>query len=199
MRPDVDSLDPDPYVQLAAWLADAEQAGQELANAFALATASGAGEPSVRMVLLRGLDGEGLRFFTNRDSLKGRDLAANPRAAAAFWWPRLDRQARVFGPVRQLDQSESTSYWLTRPRASRLSAWASAQGAPIASRDELESRVRDAGERFGEDVPLPAFWGGYLLQPRAFEFWVSRADRLHDRVEYLPAGAGGWQRRRLQP
>ena len=196
---DVDTLDPDPIAQLAAWLAEAERAELPLPNTFALATASDSGEPSVRMVLLRGLDVDGLRFHTNRSSRKGRDLAANPRAAATFWWPPLDRQVRVAGSVTTLPEVESVAYWRTRPRASQLSAWASRQGAEIGSRQELEMRVREIAERFGGEVPLPPFWGGYLLRPRTFEFWASRADRLHDRVEYLPDGGGGWRRRRLQP
>lgn len=198
MELDPASLDPDPFAQLAGWLAEAEAAALPLANAFALATASDEGEPSVRMVLLRGLADDGLRFYTNRTSRKGRDLAVNPRAAATFWWPALDRQVRAAGPVRPLDDAESTAYWQTRPPASRLSAWASEQGAEIDSRSSLEAKVSAMARRFGPDVPLPPFWGGYLLAPRVFEFWASRADRLHDRVEYL-SEAGGWRRRRLQP
>ena len=194
------SLDPDPIRQLAAWLAEADEAALPLPNAFSLATADADGAPSVRLLLLRGLDTDGLRFYTNTDSRKGRDLAANPRAAAAFWWPSLDRQVRVTGAVRPLGVVETTAYWQSRPRASQLSAWASDQGEEIASREELERRVEEVDRRFTDgDVPLPPFWGGYLLEPAVVEFWESRADRLHDRVEYRRSADGSWHRRRLQP
>ena len=192
-------LDPDPIAQLRRWLAEAA-VGHDLPETFALATASAKGEPSVRFVLLRGLDAEGLRFYTNRLSRKGRDLATNPLAAAAFWWPGLGRQARVSGTVRALSDEESTDYWLTRPRASRLAAWASEQGQPIDTRAGLEARVAEVDGRYSDvEPPLPPFWGGYLLRPEVVELWESRADRLHDRVEYVRAGATGWRRRRLQP
>jgi len=195
-----DALDPDPIRQLAAWLRDAEAAGVPLANAFALSTVSAGGEPSVRMLLARGIDVDGIRFYTNTESRKGRDLAANPRAAAAFWWPALDRQARVSGAVEQLSEAETLAYWRTRARGSRLSALVSAQGAPISSRTELVAAVEAAAVRFpGDDVPLPAHWRGYLLRPAMVEFWTSRADRLHDRIEYRRNAAGDWERQRLQP
>jgi len=194
------NLDSDPLLQFEAWLADAEGAGLPLATAIALATAGGDGEPSVRMVLLRGLDHDGLRFYTNRGSRKGRDLAANPYASAVFHWAPLSRQIRVAGPVRVMDDPESAAYWTTRPRASRLSAWASEQGMEIATRADLEARVAEMDERYpGEAIPLPPFWGGYRLVPEVYEFWEGRPDRLHDRVEYLSDGSGGWRRRRLQP
>ncbi|HEX7173062.1 MAG TPA: pyridoxamine 5'-phosphate oxidase [Candidatus Limnocylindria bacterium] len=192
-------LDPDPIVQLSRWVADAEAAGVSLPNAFALATADGEGVPSVRFVLMHGLDAEGLRYYTNRGSRKGRDVAANPWGAAAFWWPALDRQARAAGPVRQLPDDASLAYWSTRPRGSRLSAAASSQGQEIGSREELEVRVAELAARHPDEVPIPGMWGGYLLIPRTVEFWESREDRLHDRVEYRRGADGSWHRRRLQP
>jgi pyridoxamine 5'-phosphate oxidase len=192
-------LDPDPIRQLASWLADAEAADVALPNAFALATADGDGIPSVRFVLLHGLDPEGMRYYTNRGSRKGRDVAVNPWASAAFWWPALNRQARVSGIARQLPDDASHAYWATRPRGSQLSAAASQQGQEIGSREALEARVAELAAQYPGDVPLPPMWGGYLLSPRTVEFWESRQDRLHDRVEYRRGADGSWHRRRLQP
>jgi pyridoxamine 5'-phosphate oxidase len=198
---DPSTLDPDPIAQFGAWLAEAERAGIDLPNAFALATADGEGAPSVRMLLLRGFDAAGFRFYTNTQSRKGRDLAANPRGAAAFYWAPLGRQVRLAGVIRELNREEATAYWATRPPGSRLAAWASVQGEEVASREALEARVEALAERFVPDeAPLPPFWGGYELQPEVIEFWESRPDRLHDRVEYRRTPDGlGWERRRLQP
>lgn len=195
------TLDRDPIRQLGAWLADATDAGLTLPNAFALATADDDGMPSVRYVLLNGLDADGLRYFTHRGSRKGRDVAINPWAAAAFWWPSLDRQVRVSGSVRLLSDADALAYWRTRPRGSQLSATVSAQGQEIGSRDELEARVAELAARSpdAQELPLPPMWGGYLIVPRTVEFWESRPDRLHDRVEFRRGGDGSWHSRRLQP
>ena len=199
MALDPATLDRDPIAQLAAWLQEAEAAGVALPNAFALATADADGVPSVRFVLLNGLDADGLRFYTNRASRKGRELAVNPWASAAFWWPALDRQVRVSGPIRLLSEEESLAYWRTRPRGAQLSAMASAQSREIGSRQELEALVAQVDARHPVEVPLPPTWGGYLLLPRTVELWQSRADRLHDRIEYRRGGDGTWHPRRLQP
>ncbi len=193
------TLDPDPIRLLGTWLTDATQAGAVLPSAFALATADDDGMPSVRYVLLNGLDEDGLRYFTYRGSRKGRDVAINPWAAAAFWWPAMNRQARVSGSIRLLSEADSLAYWRTRPRGSQLSATISAQGQEIGSREELETRVAELAARSPEELPLPPMWGGYLIVPRIMEFWESRPDRLHDRVEYRRGGDGTWNRRRLQP
>ncbi len=199
MSIDPATLDPDPFRQFDTWLAEAQAAGLPGADAFALATTGSDGAPSVRMVLLRGRAPSGFHFYTNRASRKGRDLAADPRAAALFHWPALNRQLRFSGIVEPLGDEESTAYFGERPRGHRLSAWASDQGEPIDSRAALVAKVADAERRFaGEPIPLPPDWGGYVLKPDRFEFWVSRPDRLHDRVEYQRT-ADGWTRRRLQP
>lgn len=193
------TLDADPINQLRGWLTEAADAGVALPTAFALATADDEGMPSVRYVLLNGLDADGLRYFTYRGSRKGRDVAINPWAAAAFWWPALDRQVRVSGSIRLLSDADSLAYWRTRPRGSQLSASISTQGQEIASRAELEARVAALDAANPGELPLPPMWGGYLIVPRTFEFWTSRQDRLHDRVEYRRGGDETWSRRRLQP
>ncbi|MDQ2940578.1 MAG: pyridoxamine 5'-phosphate oxidase [Chloroflexota bacterium] len=193
------ALTSDPVRQFAAWLSEAEAVGVPLAGAFALATADPAGTPSVRMLLLRGFDVDGLRFFTNRASRKGRELAANPRAAAVFHWAPLDRQVRLAGTVTSLSDEESAAYWATRPRGSQLAAWASHQGTELDSTATLDARVAELASRYeGTDVPLPPFWGGYLLAPDIIEFWESRPDRLHHRVEFRRSGSR-WKAHLLQP
>jgi pyridoxamine 5'-phosphate oxidase len=197
---DPESLDPDPFRQFDAWLGEATAAGLPMPDAFALATADASGAPSVRMLLLRGHGPDGFCFYTNRASRKGRDLQVKPVAAAAFHWPALDRQVRLSGSVVAIGDDESAAYFSGRPRGSQLSAWASDQGVGIESRAAVEARVASVAARFGDSpVPLPPNWGGYRLIPDRFEFWLSREDRLHDRVEYLLAHGSGWTRRRLQP
>ena len=196
----VESLDTDPLEALAAWLAEARAAELFEPEAAALATSTPDGVPSVRVVLVRGLEERDVRFYTNHGSRKARELAANPRAALAFVWaPPLRRQARIEGTVVRLGDEESAAYFGTRTRESRLAAWASPQSEPITDRATLDARYDDAASRFaGKDVPLPPDWGGYRVVPEAIELWQNRPNRLHDRARYERAGAG-WTRTRLAP
>ncbi len=192
-------VDPDPIVQFRRWYAEAVGAAGGDADHLVVATASPDGLPSARVVLLRGFDERGLCFYTNYESRKGRELADNPRAALLLHWAALHRQVRATGVVGRLSPVESETYWRNRPRASQLSAWASRQSEPVASRAELEAEVERLAARFGEgDVPLPPFWGGYRVAPSEFEFWEHREDRLHDRLRYWKAD-GTWTLERLAP
>jgi pyridoxamine 5'-phosphate oxidase len=166
-----------------------------------VATSAADGTPSARVVLLRGVDESGLRFYSNYESRKGQELDANPRAAIVLHWGSQGRQVRAVGSVERLTPEESVGYWSNRPLASRLSAWASRQSEPVAGRDVLERTVEEVTTRFapdGDAVPLPPFWGGYLVRPDEVELWQHRDDRLHDRIAYQRA-ADGWTRMRLQP
>ena len=188
-----------PLPLLRRWLADAVRFGFVEPEAMTLATVDARGRPRARMVLLKRADESGLTFFTNRDSAKGRELAARPVAALALWWPELHRQLRIEGRVSPLNARESDAYFATRPRGAQLGAWASPQSRVLASRAALERRAAAACARFeGRAVPRPPHWGGYRLVPRAIEFWQGRADRLHDRLRYTRA-RGGWTRVRLAP
>jgi pyridoxamine 5'-phosphate oxidase len=170
-----------------------------LCDAMTLATADDAGRPDARMVLLKGHGAEGLRFYTNLESAKGRQLAARPAAAIVVYWRELDRQVRARGAVEALPDEAADEYFETRPRDSQLGAWASAQSAPIGSREELERRVAELGREFdGAEVPRPSRWGGFVLIPEAMEFWQGRTGRLHDRFRYVREG-DGWGVERLAP
>jgi len=165
-----------------------------------LATSTRAGEPSARMVLLRGVDERGFGFFTNYDSQKGRDLAQNPRAALVVYWPKLGRQVRVAGAVVKQSPEESTAYFHNRPLASQLSAWASPQSSVIPNRGVLEDAVAALAVKYeGSAVPLPPNWGGYRVRPQTIEFWVHRDNRLHDRIRYSRDAKRGWRIERLAP
>ena len=194
-----EDLDADPVVQLRRWLDEARAAGIELPEAMTLATATHDGAPSARMVLLKDVAADGLSFFTGYKSRKGAELAQNPRAALVLYWHPLGRQVRVEGTVTEEGDDASAAYYATRPRASRIGAWASHQSAPIASRAELEAEVAAVEQRFaGGDVPLPPHWGGYRVTPARYEFWTHHDDRLHDRVVFRREGAG-WVRELLSP
>jgi pyridoxamine 5'-phosphate oxidase len=192
-------LDDDPLRQFRGWFDEARAADIRFPETMTLATATPDGRPSARMVLLKGADERGFAFYTNRDSRKGRELSGNPRAALVVYWQALGRQVRVEGRVEPVGFDESAAYWATRPRASRLSAWASPQSEPVASREELEAAVADVAGDFAEDeVPLPPHWGGYRVVPETIELWEHREDRLHDRVLYT-RGGDGWRKERLAP
>ena len=189
----------DPVEQFRAWFAEAGEHERQ-PDAMALATATREGVPSVRMVLLKSVDGRGLAFGTNFDSRKGRELDDNPRAAVTFHWVTLHRAVRVEGRIERLPHDESDAIWSARPRGARIAAAASRQSAPIADRDELERAFAEIDAAHpGEDVPRPAPWGGYRLIPEAWEFWQGRDNRLHDRLRYDPDDAGGWRITRLAP
>ena len=198
------ALDParcpdDPIVLFRAWFAEAERAAPGKVNAMTLATVDGAARPSARIVLLKALDDRGLTFYTNLESRKGRELAAVPHAALLFFWPELERQIRLEGTVESVDDATAAAYFASRPRLSRLGAWASPQSAPLPDRAALEARFAAADARFpDEDVPKPPHWGGYRLVPEVFEFWQGRSSRLHDRVIYRRE-EGGWRIGRLAP
>lgn len=189
----------DPIVQFSRWFDDVLAAELSEPYAMTLATSGADGAPSARMVLLKGHDERGFVFYTNHGSRKGVELAANPHAALVFYWNPLDRQVCVRGTVTRLSQDESEAYWTTRPRGSKLAAWASQQSRVLDGRSELDERVRAMEERFARgDVPLPEFWGGYRVSPVTMEFWQGRTDRLHDRFRYMRV-SGGWRIDRLYP
>jgi pyridoxamine 5'-phosphate oxidase len=192
-------VDADPIVQFGRWFADALASDLIEPTAMTLATADSGGRPSARMVLLKGFGEGGFVFYTNYGSRKAGELADNPAAALVFWWPSLQRQVRVEGPVERVSREQSAAYFATRPLGSRLGAWASAQSQVIESRTELEERLAELTARYlGGDVPLPPFWGGYRLRPEVIEFWQNRPDRLHDRLRYR-RDPDGWVIERLSP
>lgn len=189
----------DPVAQFRAWFAEAERAGERLPETTVLATATADGAPSARAVLLKGVDERGFVVYTNRESRKARELAENPRAALVFLWPVLGRQVRVEGRVSPVSDAEAEAYFRTRPRASRIGAWASPQSSVIPGREELDRLVAEAEAAHpGDEVPLPPFWGGYRVEPEVVEFWQHRDSRLHDRLRYRREG-GGWVLERLAP
>lgn len=202
-RPDIPPLSradlaADPIAQFGTWFERASEQAP-LAEAMTLATVDADGSPDARMVLLKGYDERGFRFFTNRNSVKGRQLAGRPDAALILYWRELDRQVRVRGRVEELDEAESDEYFATRPRSSQLGAWASPQSEPLADRAELDSHLEDVERRFGEgEVSRPPHWGGYLVRPSRIEFWQGQVGRLHDRFVYVREG-DGWRIERLAP
>ena len=191
---------PNAVQQFRVWLDEALAAQLDEPTALTLSTVAANGQPSSRVVLLKGLPGDAFLFYTNYESRKGQELAARPLAALNFFWPGLERQVRVEGRVEKAPEGVSTEYFQSRPRSSQLGAWASPQSQVIGSREELEAREKALAKQFGDQTPLPRppHWGGYLLRPQLVEFWQGRPSRLHDRIVYVREGSD-WRRSRLAP
>lgn len=190
--------DRDPIRQFERWFEDALRARLPLPNAMTLATISAQGAPSARVVLLKGIENGGFTFYTNYRSRKARELEAHGTACLLFMWSELERQVRIDGRIERVSAAESDAYYASRPLGARLSAWASPQSEPVASRATLEAAMAEARARYGETPPRPEHWGGYRVLPTEFEFWQGRADRLHDRLLYSREG-GDWRIVRLAP
>ncbi|MEV6410126.1 pyridoxamine 5'-phosphate oxidase [Kribbella sp. NPDC051718] len=193
-------VDADPVKQFGVWLAQAAEAGLHEPNAMVLATVGGDNSPSARIVLLKGLDERGFVFYTNQQSHKADDLAANPACALVFPWHAMERQVRVEGTATKLPTAEVDAYFASRPRGSQLGAWASQQSQPVDSREELDLQYESYERQWpeGTEISTPYFWGGYRIAPTTIEFWQGRTGRLHDRLQYKRSGAS-WQLQRLQP
>jgi pyridoxamine 5'-phosphate oxidase len=191
-------LAPDPTSMFRAWIAEAAASGMHEPNAMVLATASAVGVPSCRMVLLKGVDEGGFRFFTNLGSRKGSELSANPHCSLLFPWHPLERQIRVDGVAEELAREDVAAYFATRPRGDQVGAWASRQSSVVRSREELDEEFAAMEKRFPDEVTLPDWWGGYVVVPEAVEFWQGRPGRMHDRLVYRREG-DRWRTERLAP
>ena len=192
--------DPNPIEQFRKWFDDALAANLHEPNAMTLATATLDGRPSARVVLLKGYDEKGFVFYTNYEGRKSWELEENPRCALVFYWSELERQVRIEGRAGRVSGEESDAYYRSRPRGSRLGAWASAQSRPVEDRGILEKRLRELEAEYEDrEIPRPPFWGGYRVEPESIEFWQGRENRLHDRLLYRRLSGGGWRMERLQP
>jgi pyridoxamine 5'-phosphate oxidase len=188
------------FVRLYKSLFMGEQSALIDVNAMTLATADKEGRPSARVVLLKGVDQRGFIFFTNYDSRKGHELAENPNAALVFYWADQERQVCIAGQVSKISETESEEYFKSRPRGSRLAAWASRQSEVLPNRAALEAKWKDLEAKYpGQEVPKPPYWGGYVLSPVRFEFWQGRPSRMHDRFRYTKEEDGSWRIERLSP
>lgn len=198
-----DDVASDPIDQFQSWFQDAIDAAVDEPNAMTLATAAPDGSPSARIVLLKGVDDRGFRFFTNYESRKGAELAQNPHVALVFWWAPLERQVRIEGRAERLSDDESTEYFRSRPRGSQIGAWASPQSRRVEDRDELEKMFERVKEEYEntDSIPKPTQWGGYIVRPTTVEFWQGRPSRLHDRLRYRRADVESeeWALDRLAP
>lgn len=190
----------DPFQQFDQWFQAAVASEVPEPNAMSLSTAA-QGRPANRIVLLKDFDAQGFVFYTNYESRKGQEMATNPMVALTFWWAELERQVRIEGRAEQVPAKESDDYFLSRPRGSRLGAWASPQSQPIVSREVLAQRAEQLQRQYGEEtfIPRPPHWGGYRVVPDFFEFWQGRSSRLHDRIAYQQQADGSWQIQRLAP
>ena len=193
-------LDPSPFIQFGKWFQEALSAELIDPNAMTLATSSREGKPSARIVLLKDFDQRGFVFYSNYESRKGLELESNPYGAILFFWAEVERQVIINGKVSRLSRKESEEYFHTRPVGSQIGAWASRQSQVISGPEVLESRVKELKRKYrGKEIPMPSYWGGFLLDPSTFEFWQGRPNRLHDRLRYTLQSKGHWQIERLSP
>ena len=196
---DLKPLDPSPFVQFHAWMAEAEKVEVNDPNAMIVVTSTPDGHPSARAILLKGVDDSGFVFYTNKESRKSQELTANPNIFLLFYWKSLHRQIRIEGVVEHVTDAEADAYFATRPRISQLGAWASQQSRPLPQRQVLEDRLAEYESMYPNEVPRPGYWSGYRVLPERFEFWHDMPFRLHDRTIYQRDASGAWTQSKLFP